>query len=141
MKRAGWLLLGLAAPQKQVDQAVVGIIQRTPLIEPEYKDTVCRENCPAYYLLMASQDVLEAMSLRSLTHGELPAKVFLMHRIEVSIAFYTVVVAYQPSKNEIRNYLVTYSRQSEHIDMCLVAADAIAEGLLKVISMLRWFDE
>lgn len=162
MKRAGWLLLlGLAAsgckrknagpeksaadtlavrsqaaPQKRVDQAVVGIIQRTPLIEPEYKDTVCWENCPAYYR-MESQDVLEAMSVRSLTQGELPAKMFLKHRLDVSTAFYTVVVAYQPSENEIRNYLVTYSREAERIDTCLVAADEIAEGLLSAYSIIN----
>jgi hypothetical protein len=123
MKRTGWLLLlGLAAgsctrknadfekstvdtltarseaaPQKQVDRFAVGVIQRTTLMEPEYKDTVCWENCPPYYL-MGAQDVVEAMSLRSLTQGELPAKMFLKHRLDVSTAFHTVVVACQPSE-------------------------------------------
>jgi hypothetical protein len=64
-KRAGWLLLGLAAcsctkqqsddnqpadtvaarpvaaaPEKKANPALVGIIQRLPLVKPEYKDTV-----------------------------------------------------------------------------------------------------
>jgi hypothetical protein len=162
MKRTGWLLLlGLAAsscnqknagqetstvdtvaaraqaaPQKRVEPAAVGIIQRTTLIEPEYKDTVCWENCPGYYPL-GSQDLLEAMSVRSLTQGEWPAKMFLKHRLDVSTAFHTVVVAYQPSENEIRNYLVTYSRNAERIDTCLVAADEIAEGLLSAYSVIH----
>jgi hypothetical protein len=162
MKRAGWvLLIGLAAssckpkdaghekstvdtltvqsqgaPQKQVDQATIGIIERTTLIEPEYKDTVCWENCPAYYP-MNSQDVLEAMSVRPLTQGELPAKMSIKHRLNVSPAFYTLVISYQPSENEIKNYLVTYSRHAERIDTCLVAADEIAEGLLSAYSVIN----
>ena len=163
MKRAGWLLLlGLAisscsekqadngksnvdtaaaqseatAPEKKVHAELIGILERTPLIEPEYKDTVCWENCGTYYPIR-SQDVLDALSLRSLTQGELPAKMFLKHRLDVSNTFYTLVVSYHPSENEIKNYLVTYSRQAERIDTCLVAADEIAEGLLSSYSVIN----
>jgi hypothetical protein len=162
MKRTGWLLLlGLAAsscnqknagretstvdtltvrsaaaPPKQVDHFAAGVLERTTLIEPEYKDTVCWENC-LHDSRMASPDLLEAMSVRSLTQGELPAKMFLKYRLNVSTAFHTVVVAYQPSENEIRNYLVTYSRDAERIDTCLVAADEIAEGLLSAYSVIK----
>lgn len=163
MKRAGWLLLlGLAAssckrknadraqstgdtvatrtevavPQKQAGRFAAGIIARATLIEPQYKDTVCWENCPDYYPIGA-QDAVEAMSLRSLTRGELPAKLLLKHRLDVSTAFYTVVVSYQASENEIMNYLVTYSRQAERIDTCLVTADEIAEGLLSAYSVIN----
>ncbi|HEX8529224.1 MAG TPA: hypothetical protein VF646_04355, partial [Cytophagales bacterium] len=87
MKRTGWLLLlGLAAsscnqktddhttsagdtlavespaaPPKRTDRAA-GIIARTPLLEPAYKDTVCWENCGTAYPV-GSQDLLEAMAL------------------------------------------------------------------------------
>ena len=162
MKRAGWvLLLGLAAsscseknaehqktavdtsvartetaPQKSVHPKLIGIIERTSLIKPAYKDSVCWENCPTYQPV-DSHDALEALSLKSLTQGEVPAKIFLKHRLDVSPAFYTMVVSYQPSENEIMNYLVTYSRQAERIDTCLVSADEIAEGLFSSYSLIN----
>ena len=162
MKRAGWLLLfGLAAssckqqqserntpatdtvvarrvsaePEKKVNPALVGTIGRLPLIEPEYKDTVRWNTPPADNASVP--DLLDGLSLRSLTQGEKFPKVFLLHRLDVSTAFHTVVIAYQPSENEIRNYLVTYSRDAERIDTCLVAADEIAEGLLSAYSIIN----
>ncbi len=161
MKRAGWLLLlGLAAsscnpqpsernqpadtvtarrgpaePGKKSNPALAGTIGRLPLIEPEYKDTVRWNTPPADDASVP--DLLDGLSLRSLTQGEAAPKVFLLHRLDVSPVFYTVVVAYQPSENEIKNYLVTYSREAERIDTCLVAADEIAEGLLSAYSIIN----
>jgi hypothetical protein len=162
MKRAGWLLLlGLAAsscnpppaerdqsaadtvadqrvaaePGKKTNPVLAGTLGRLPLIEPEYKDTVRWNTPPADDASVP--DLLDGLSLRSLTQGEAAPKVFLLHRLDVSPVFYTVVVAYQPSENEIRNYLVTYSREAERIDTCLVAADEIAEGLLSAYSIIN----
>jgi hypothetical protein len=72
-----------------------------------------------------------------LTQGETLPKVSLLHRLDVSVAFYAVVVSYQPSENELKNYLVTYARNLDRIDTCLVAADEIAEGLLSAYSVIR----
>jgi hypothetical protein len=161
MRCAGWLLLGLAvgsctgqqserdksaadavaarpvsvAPEKKVNPALVGIIHRLPLIEPEYKDTVRWNTPPADDVSVP--ELLDDLSLRSLTQGEAHPKVSLLHRLDVSVTFYTVVVAYQPSENELKNYLVTYSRNAERIDTCLVAADEIAEGLLSAYSVIK----
>ena len=124
-----------AAPEKKANPALVGIIQRLPLIKPEYKDTV-RWNTPTADDTLVP-DLLDGLSLRLLTQGETLPKVSLLHRLDVSVAFYTVVVSYQPSENELKNYLVTYARNLDRIDTCLVAADEIAEGLLSAYSVIR----
>ncbi len=161
MRCTGWLLLGLAAcgctrqqserdtatadtiaaqpvsaePAKKANPTLVGTIERLPLIEPEYKDTVRWDTAPADDA--PAPDLLDGLSLRFLTQGETRPKVSLLHRLDVGVAFYAVVVAYQPSENELKNYLVTYSRNLDRIDTCLVAADEIAEGLLSAYSVIK----
>ncbi|MBD0258635.1 MAG: hypothetical protein ICV83_23210 [Cytophagales bacterium] len=160
MKCAGWLLLGLAAcsctrqqserdksadtvaarpvsaaTEQKVNPALVRTIQGLPLLEPEYKDTVRWNTPPAD--VASAPDLLDGLSLRSLTQGETLPKVFLLHRLNVSVAFYSVVVSYQPSEHELKNYLVTYSPNLDRIDTCLVAADEIAEGLLSAYSVIN----
>ena len=161
MRYAGWLLLGLAAwgctrqqserdasgadtvaarpgsaePGKKANPALVGTIERLPLIEPAYKDTVRWNTPPADDASMAG--LLDGLSLRFLTQGETRPRVSLLHRLDVSTAFYAVVVSYQPSENERKNYLVTYSRNLDRIDTCLVATDEIAEGILSAYSVIN----
>jgi hypothetical protein len=84
----------------------------------------------------SSADALDGFALRSLTQGEQAPKLSFLYRLDLPGNFYTVVVSYQPSENEIKHYLVTYSRHAERIDTCLVAADEIAEGLLSAYSVI-----